>query len=65
MKFTVRAGCPRGYEPDAGFVARARDGGAEIVVTADPREAIGGARVVVTDTWVSMGQPAARRKSRR
>ena len=56
MKFTVRVGGPAGYEPDAAFVERARAAGAEIVIARDPREAVAGARVVVTDTWVSMGQ---------
>lgn len=57
MKFTIRVGGPEGYEPDAGFVARARAAGADIRFTRDPREAVAGAQVVVTDTWVSMGQP--------
>ncbi|MBV1689856.1 ornithine carbamoyltransferase [Novosphingobium sp. G106] len=56
MKFTVRVGGPAGYEPDAGFVERARAAGGEVIFTQDPREAVAGAQVVVTDTWVSMGQ---------
>ena len=56
MKFTIRIGGPAGYEPDAGFIARARAAGGEVILTQDPREAATGAQVVVTDTWVSMGQ---------
>jgi ornithine carbamoyltransferase len=56
MKFTVRIGGPAGYEPDAGFVERARVAGGEVRFTRDPREAVAGAQVVVTDCWVSMGQ---------
>jgi ornithine carbamoyltransferase len=56
MKFGIRVGGPEGYEPDARFVDRARAAGAEIRSTRDPREAAAGAQVVVTDTWVSMGQ---------
>ncbi|RZK03203.1 MAG: ornithine carbamoyltransferase [Novosphingobium sp.] len=56
MKFTVRVGGPAGYEPDGGFVERARAAGGEVIFTQDPREAVAGAQVVVTDTWVSMGQ---------
>ena len=56
MKFTVRLGGPTGYEPDAGFVAAARASGGSVVLTQDVAEAIRGAQVVVTDTWVSMGQ---------
>ena len=56
MKFTIRIGGPAGYEPDAGFVERARSTGAQIRLTHDAREAVAGAQVVVTDCWVSMGQ---------
>ncbi|AIT80147.1 ornithine carbamoyltransferase [Novosphingobium pentaromativorans] len=57
MKFTVRIGGPAGYEPNAGFIEQARAAGAEVILTQDPAEAVKGAQVVVTDTWVSMGQP--------
>ena len=57
MKFNVRIGVPAGYDCDAGFVDRARAAGARITVHRDAREAVSGAAVVVTDTWVSMGQP--------
>jgi ornithine carbamoyltransferase len=56
MKFTVRVGGPAGYEPDAGFIERARAAGGEVILTPDPRAAVAGADVVVTDCWVSMGQ---------
>jgi ornithine carbamoyltransferase len=56
FKFNVRAGVPQGYEPDQGFVDRARAAGATITLTRDAAEAVRGADVVVTDTWVSMGQ---------
>ena len=56
MKFTIRVGGPAGYEPDAGFIERARAAGGEVILTPDPREAVAGADVVVTDCWVSMGQ---------
>ena len=62
MKFTVRLGVPEGYEPDRGFVERALASGADIRLTRDPREAVAGADVVVTDTWVSMGQNHAEEK---
>lgn len=56
MKFNVRAGTPQGYDPDEGFVAEARARGAQVTLTRDPVEAVAGADIVVTDTWVSMGQ---------
>ena len=62
MKFNVRAGTPQGYEPDPGFVEEARARGANITLTRDPAEAVAGADIVVTDTWVSMGQQHAHNK---
>ena len=56
MKFNVRVGTPQGYEPDDGFVAEARARGSQITLTRDAHEAAAGADIVVTDTWVSMGQ---------
>ncbi len=56
MKFNVRVGTPQGYDPDDGFVREALARGARISLTRDPVEAVTGADIVVTDTWVSMGQ---------
>lgn len=56
LHFNVRVGTPRGYEPDARFIEQARARGAAITLTSDAAEAARGADVVVTDTWVSMGQ---------
>jgi ornithine carbamoyltransferase len=56
----VRVAGPDGYLPDPGVVARAQQiaagTGGSILVTGDPAEAFGGADVIATDTWVSMGQ---------
>lgn len=62
MKFTVRAGCPQGYEPDAEVVATARARGAAIEIFGDAQSAAKGADVIVTDTWISMGQQHAHNK---
>ena len=59
MKFNVRVGVPQGYDCDGGFVERAGALGARITVHRDPREAVAGAQVIITDTWVSMGQTGA------
>ncbi len=56
MKFNVHIGCPQGYDPDLAFVEAARAQGAKIEITRSAAEAAAGADVVVTDTWVSMGQ---------
>ena len=58
----ISVATPKNYEPDAEIVANAKEDakqtGSNIVVTYDPVEAISGADVVCTDTWVSMGQEA-------
>lgn len=60
--FNIRAGCPAGYEPDSQSVEAARERGARIDIMSDAREAASGADVVVTDTWISMGQDHAQAK---
>ena len=60
--FRLRIACPPGYEPDAGLVAQAA---AQAVLLRDPREAIEGADLVVTDVWTSMGQEEERRARER
>jgi len=62
LGFNVRVGTPQGYEPADEFVQQARSGGGVVTLTADPAEAVTGADIVVTDTWVSMGQDHAHNK---
>lgn len=57
MRFEVVAACPQGFQPDEVVLA---GGGGRVV--ADPAEAVTGADVVVTDTWISMGQAQAETK---
>lgn len=58
----VRIACPKEFSPahsvvgDARAIAEATGG--SVLVTAEPGEALAGADVVVTDTWVSMGKEA-------
>jgi ornithine carbamoyltransferase len=56
MQFDVVAACPQGFQPDDAMMAK---GGGRARVVGDPREAVAGADVVVTDTWISMGQAHA------
>ncbi len=56
----VRIGAPVGYQPEPSIVADAEaiavETGGSITITDDPVVAIADADVVITDTWVSMGQ---------
>jgi ornithine carbamoyltransferase len=62
LKYNVRYACPPGYGPDAGILAAsqalAARAGVTIYGTHAPEDAVRGADVIVTDTWVSMGQEA-------
>jgi len=59
MGFDVVAACPQGYQPTDEDLARGK-GRARVV--GDPREAVEGADIIVTDTWISMGQAHAETK---
>ncbi|MCL1801811.1 MAG: ornithine carbamoyltransferase [Promicromonosporaceae bacterium] len=58
----VQIACPPGYQPNPEILAKAADIAAEtggsVAVIEDPRQAVAGADVVATDTWVSMGDEA-------
>lgn len=62
MKFNVRVATPAGFEPEPEFVDMARASGARVTLTQDAKEAAAGADVLVTDTWISMGQADAEAK---
>ncbi len=59
LGFSVMAACPEGYDPDPDFTAQ-HD--ANFTLTRDPWEAVKDADIVVTDTWISMGQAHAEAK---
>jgi ornithine carbamoyltransferase len=56
MHFELAVACPNRFEPDMVMSASAVARGGRINFTHSPAEAISEAEVVVTDTWVSMGQ---------
>ncbi len=55
----LRIGAPAGFQPDPEVLARAETlaaaSGGSVLVTESATEAVAGADVVATDTWVSMG----------
>lgn len=60
MGMNVQIATPTGYEPDGDIMAKsavlAAENGATLTTTTVADEAVTGADVIVTDTWVSMGQ---------
>ncbi|MEM7688574.1 MAG: ornithine carbamoyltransferase [Pseudomonadota bacterium] len=64
FKFNIRVATPAGYEPEEEFVELARAGGVSVTFTQDPSAAAKDADVLVTDTWISMGQADADDKRR-
>jgi len=56
----VRIATPQGYEPDPGVMSKTKalaiENSCEVFETTNAAEAVKGSDVVVTDTWVSMGQ---------
>ncbi|XP_077336991.1 ornithine transcarbamylase, mitochondrial [Lithobates pipiens] len=57
---------PKGYEPNSSLTEAAKqfskECGTKLLMTNDPLEAANGANVLVTDTWVSMGQEEEKKK---
>lgn len=68
LHFEVWAACPKGYELDASALAQARarvagTAAADFITTTNsPMAAVEDADIVVTDTWISMGQAHAEEK---
>jgi ornithine carbamoyltransferase len=66
FRFSVAVACPEGYDPHDRFVAEANarlDGSnARVTIERDPWRAVADADVIVTDTWISMGQQHAEAK---
>jgi len=61
LGLSLTLACPKGFEPDADILARARGqitglGRGSISVVPDPEAAARGADVISTDVWASMGQ---------
>ena len=53
--FDLRIAAPPELAPRSDMLGWAREAGARVSVTTDPIDAVTGADLVITDTWVSMG----------
>ena len=58
LRMEITVASPPGYGPKAEILEEARALGGSPRVVEEPEEAAGGANVLVTDTWVSMGDEA-------
>jgi ornithine carbamoyltransferase len=56
---TLTIACPEEFEPDQGMRADIKKAGSGVKLTEDPNEAVEDADLVITDTWVSMGDTDA------
>jgi len=61
MGMDFRAGAPKSCQPDKKLVEEclkiAKETGAKITITDDPKAAVKGVDFIYTDVWVSMGEP--------
>ncbi len=55
LGFSLAIATPKDYAPKSQVIAAAQSAGAKVSVGIDPNKAVDGADVIVTDTWVSMG----------
>ncbi len=66
MGFDLAIATPEGYEVDKEIYFEAlefaKESGANITTTDDPKEAVKGATIVTSDTWISMGQEEEKEK---
>jgi ornithine carbamoyltransferase len=58
--YSVTVATPNGYEPSEDIVKKARSLGGKVSLVKSPEQAVRDAHVIVTDTWVSMGDDAER-----
>jgi ornithine carbamoyltransferase len=62
IDMTIVVATPPEMALDADAVANAKAAGAKLEVTTDPDQAAEGADLIITDTWVSMGDDQAQRR---
>jgi ornithine carbamoyltransferase len=53
--YDVKVATPKGYEPEDNIVKKARALGGDVTLVRKPEDAVKDADVIVTDTWISMG----------
>jgi ornithine carbamoyltransferase len=61
---TLTIACPEGYGPQEEMVKKAKTFGVKLELTKNPEDAVKGADIVMTDTWVSYYVPADEKERR-
>jgi len=62
MGFKIKIATPKGYEPNSEILEKAKNLDGDIFLTNSPEKAIENSDVVITDTWISMGQEDEKEK---
>ncbi|MDA0654880.1 MAG: ornithine carbamoyltransferase [Proteobacteria bacterium] len=62
LRFPLRLACPDALQPEPELIEWAKGEGGDVMLTADPEEAVADADCIVTDVWVSMGDQDQRRR---
>jgi ornithine carbamoyltransferase len=70
LKVNLAIATPKGYEPDAGVLSKAKEIGGKsfqkkVCIYRNPVEAVEKADVIYTDTWVSMGKEKESKERKR
>ena len=65
MEMSISVACPEGYEPDPLVLEFAKGFGDKFEMVREPKKAVVGADVVITDVWASMGQEGEAEKRKK
>ena len=69
LGMNLRIATPKGYEPDEDVIIyakrQAEENNTNLFLTSKPEEAVKGANIVITDTWVSMGEDEKAKQKKR
>ncbi len=65
FNFNLKIGCPKKYSPNKNILVWAKKNKANIIVTANPDEAVKNSDCVMTDKWVSMNDKVNKKSKKK
>ena len=65
FNFNLKIGCPKKYSPNKNILGWAKKNKANIIVTANPDEAVKNSDCVMTDKWVSMNDKVNKKSKKK